>query len=52
MEDFQAIIDLVMGYVVEYGMMLIGAAIALLIGLWIIKNDGQCGRQCHDQTQH
>ena len=37
MEDFQAIIDLVMGYVVEYGMMLIGAAIALLIGLWIIK---------------
>lgn len=37
MEDFQSIIDLVMSYVVEYGMMLIGAAIALLIGLWIIR---------------
>jgi small conductance mechanosensitive channel len=26
-----------MGYVVEYGIMLLGAIIALLIGLWIIK---------------
>lgn len=37
MEDFQSIIDLIAGDVVEYGMMLIGAVIALIIGLWIIK---------------
>lgn len=37
MKDFQEIIDLIAGYAVEYGMMLIGAVIALIIGLWIIK---------------
>ncbi|GAB5539977.1 MAG: mechanosensitive ion channel [Salibacteraceae bacterium] len=37
MEDFESIIELIKSYVVEYGMMLIGAIVALLIGLWIIK---------------
>jgi len=37
MEDFDAIIELVMGYVVEYGITFIGAIIALIIGLWVVK---------------
>ncbi len=37
MEDFQVVIDLVAGYALEYGLILIGAVIALIIGLWIIK---------------
>jgi len=36
MEDFDAIIELVMGYVVEYGITFIGAIIALIIGLWVV----------------
>ena len=37
MEDFDAIIELVTGYVVEYGITFIGAIIALIIGLWVVK---------------